>query len=111
MSQFSHIKVFIQNNGPLFEVLTTSGELLGSFGSLRVAENCAHRHVNPVKARRYYQTLGTESCGSFAAVEPERVRVTGFADVNGEQWCRIRYDGDRQSHMLMHPMMIADLPI
>lgn len=54
-----------------------------------------------VKARRYYMT------DSVAGVPPERVRVTGWATVNGERWCRIRFDGDRVSSLVMHPSRLA----
>ena len=54
-----------------------------------------------VKARRDYMTRGCPAMGGFPAVPGERVRVTGFADVNGERWCRVRFsDGGR---VLMHP--------
>ena len=54
-----------------------------------------------VEARRDYMTRGCPAMGGFPAVSGERVRVTGWADVNGERWCRVRLrDGGR---LLMHP--------
>lgn len=116
MSQYSRIKLFmhhagdlkvlIQNAGGLWEVTTTSGRKLGAFGRYDAAANCAHRHLNPVKARRWYRTLGTPAAGGYAAVPGERVRVTGFEQINGERWCRVRLeDGGR---VMMHPYGLVD---
>ena len=56
-----------------------------------------------IKARRDYMTDGI--CG----VPPEKVRVTGFADVNGERWCRVRYIGERTAGILTHPSRLAEI--
>ncbi len=61
-----------------------------------------------IKARRFYWTQGTPSCGGFPGVAPERVRVTGFALVNGERWCRVRFDGDKTANLLMHPSSLRE---
>lgn len=61
-----------------------------------------------IKSRRYYMTKAP------AGVESERVRVTGWQDVETgtgsaayplrtERYCRVRFDGDRVSSLLMHP--------
>lgn len=61
-----------------------------------------------MKSRRYYRTIGTPSCGGNPAVPSERVRVTGWSDVNGERWCRVRFDGDRTAKLLIHPSNLID---
>lgn len=61
-----------------------------------------------IKSRRYYQTRGCPAIGGNPAVPAERVRVTGWADVNGERWCRVRFDGDRTAKLLMHPSNLRD---
>jgi hypothetical protein len=64
--------------------------------------------TNAIKSRRYYMTK------PGPGVAPERVRVTGWADVQvgtgsaayprrTERYCRVRFDGDRASSLLMHP--------
>ena len=59
--------------------------------------------ASEVKSRRDYWTTETPSMGGYPVVPRERVRVTGFSDVNGEKWCRIKYEGDKVSKILMHP--------
>ena len=56
--------------------------------------------MGQVKARRWYWTRGNPF------VKPERVRVTGWDDVNGEQWCRVRFEGEKTAGILMHPSNI-----
>ena len=108
MSQYANLKVTIQHTPQGWQVITCSGHGLGTFGWLKRAENVAHRYCSPVKARRDYQTLGCDGPAGFK-VAPERVRVTGFQDVNGERWCRVRYAGDRSAKVLMHPNELADV--
>lgn len=62
-----------------------------------------------VKARRYYMTDGCPAVAGFPGVAPERVRVTGFQDVNGERWCRVRFDGEKSAGLLMHPSHLREV--
>lgn len=62
-----------------------------------------------IKARRFYWTEGTPAIGGFPAVPPERVRVTGFAEVNGAKWCRIRFEGDKTASLLCHPSRLSEV--
>lgn len=50
------------------------------------------------KARRDY--MAVSPCPT---VQPEKVRVTGWAKVNEERWAKVRYAGDRVSTILIHP--------
>ena len=63
-----------------------------------------------IKARNYYWIDG---------VAPERVRVTGYQDVelgtgsaewplHTERWCRIRFEGRRVATMLCHPSRLHE---
>ena len=63
-----------------------------------------------IKARRYYLTKGFPAVGGHPAVAARRVRVTGFETVNGERWCKVRYDGDRAATILIHPTMLHSHP-
>ncbi len=56
-----------------------------------------------VRAFHDYKFLDTPACGGFSGVTGEVVRVTGFAQVNGERWCRVRFNGDKVSKLLAHP--------
>lgn len=52
--------------------------------------------ANQIKARRDY----IDRDGYL-------IRVTGFEEVNGERWCRVRFPGKRVSTLLFHPSSIA----
>ena len=51
-----------------------------------------------VKARKYYVDVVAEQCGN-----PAILYVTGFADVNGEKWCRYSDRKGETAKMLVHP--------
>lgn len=51
-----------------------------------------------IRARRDYWSVSPDP-----NVPPEKVRVTGWADVNGEKWAKVRYQGEKTSSILMHP--------
>jgi len=55
-----------------------------------------------VKARQWYASVAADICGR----PEERDYVTGFADVNGETWCRISDGPGRTAKILTHPSML-----
>ena len=55
-----------------------------------------------IKARQDYLLKGTPAMGSFPAVPPEKVRVTGFSKIHtGEEWCIVRTEENRR--FCVHP--------
>ena len=60
---------------------------------------------NEIKARRWYASVAADICGR----PEEHEYVVGFADVNGERWCRVSDGPGNPSKILMHPNMLRPI--